>query len=384
MTFLKGFFLSAVVVSSAAAAVSAQASAFSGTAGLSGFHNTATLYTQYIAESLHKAAVPGAIVGIWQNGRPAYLRAFGDADLTPKTPMTTHMVMPLGQLSTAFTVRAALDLVQSGKIQLQDPVSQYLQGVPEGNVITVADLVQMRSGLSDYLSDPAFIQEIKTHPETRLSPEQLLHYSFAEPLLFKPGSRFAYSATNSIVLGLIIEKVTGKPLSRVIAEQILQPHNLRNTHFSTSFADPFLQARGYHLSDSHQFVAQPWNPSQFWAAGAVTGSAEDMRRWARINANLQPYAQILAPYQLHSSDQKNTRVHYHWGSLDNNGWIGNASRQAGYESVVIYAPKSKDTIVIFVNSEATDQGVSVAARLAQHLSRFISPRAVFLAGAHPE
>lgn len=381
MIFIKRFFLSAVVLSGMTAAVSAQATGFS---GLSGFHNTTTLYSQYIAESLHKAAVPGAIVGIWQNGRPAYLRAFGDADLTKKTPMTTRMLMPVGQVSSALTVRAALKLARAGKIQLQDPVSQYLQGIPEGNIITVADLAEMRSGLPDYLSDPAFIQEIKTHPETRLSPEQLLHYSFAQPLLFKPGSRFAYSATNSIVLGLIIEKVTGKPLSRVIAEQILQPHKLHNTHFSTSFADPLLEAIGHTVNKSNKLSATAWNPSQFWAAGAVTGSAEDMRRWARINANLQPYTPVLNSFKPHSADEKNTPIHYRWGSLDNNGWIGNASRQAGYESVVIYAPKSKDTIVIFLNSDATDQGVSVAARLAQHLSRFISPHAIFLADARPQ
>ncbi|WP_414040810.1 serine hydrolase domain-containing protein [Acidithiobacillus sp. M4-SHS-6] len=381
MNFLKRFFLSAVAVSSVTAVVSAQATGFS---GLSGLHSTTSLYTQYIAKSLHKVAVPGAIVGIWQVGRPPYLRAFGSADVAEKTPMTTRMVMPVGQISSALTVRAILELARAGKIQLQDTVSQYLQGVPEGKVITVADLALMRSGLPDYLTDPAFIQESKTHPEARLSPEQLLHYSFARPLLFKPGSRFAYSATNSILLGLIIEKVTGKPLSRVITEQILQPHKLRNTHFSTSFADPLLEARGYTVTDSTKLAALPWNPSQFWAAGAVTATASDMQRWAKINADLQPYAQILGPYQFHSADEKNTRVHYRWGSLDNNGWIGSASRQAGYESVVIYAPKSKDTIVIFLNSDATDQGVSVAARLAQHLSRFISPHAIFLADARPQ
>lgn len=383
MISIKHILLSAMVFSSVTGAVSAQATGFS---GLFGVNNTASYYTQYIAESLHKAAIPGAIVGIWQPGRPAYLRAFGMANSAEKTAMTTRLAMPVGHISTAFTVRALLELAKAGKIQLSDPVSHYLTGVPEGHQITIADLAEMRSGLPDYTQDPAFLREIAAHPETRLSPQQLLQYSYAHPLLFKPGSRFDYSSTNTILLGLIIEKVTDKPLSRVITEQVLQPYQLRNTHFSTSFADPFLQVRGYTATTPGQkWSTLAWNPSQFWAAGAMTATASDMQRWAKINADLKPFASIIASHQPYSDASKgeSVSVHYRWGSLDNHGWIGNESRLAGFESVVIYAPKSKDTIVIFLNADATEKGVSVAATLAQHLSRFISPKAIFEAGARP-
>lgn len=381
----KHILLSTLVLSCVAAGVSAQASALSGLSGVSGFHNTASMYTQFIAEHLQKAEVPGAIVGIWQSGRPVYLQAFGTANSAEKTAMSVRMNMPIGQLSTAFTVRAVLDLAKAAKIQLSAPVSRYVSGVPDGEHMTVADLAQMRSGLVDFSKQAAYLDAIQKNPEARLLPDQLLHYSFTHPLLFKPGSRFDYSSTNTILLGLIIEKVTGKPLSRVITEQVLQPNRLNSTTFSTSFADPFLQVRGYARNSTTQNL-QPvaWNPSQFWAAGAMTATASDLRDWARINANLTEYNHILAAYpQSPASGQTTTSVEYRWGSFVNHGWVGNASYQAGFESIAIYAPKTKDTIVILLNSEALDKGVPLAASLAQRLSRFISPHAIYQSDGQP-
>ncbi|MDD2749059.1 MAG: serine hydrolase, partial [Acidithiobacillus sp.] len=177
----KHILLSTLVLSCVAAGVSAQASALSGLSGVSGFHNTASMYTQFIAEHLQKAEVPGAIVGIWQSGRPVYLQAFGTANSAEKTAMSVRMNMPIGQLSTAFTVRAVLDLAKADKIQLSAPVSRYVSGVPDGEHMTVADLAQMRSGLVDFSKQAAYLDAIQKNPEARLLPDQLLHYSFTHP-----------------------------------------------------------------------------------------------------------------------------------------------------------------------------------------------------------
>ena len=384
MISLKKMLLSTFVFSSVVSGAPAQAS-LSGLFGMSGFHSTAGLYTQFIAENLHKAFIPGAVVGIWQPGRPTYLQSFGTADLTKKSFMSIRMAMPIGNITTAFTVRALLDLAKAGEIQLNAPVSQYLSDVPEGSTITVADLAQMRSGLVDYLGDPAFLRENQAHPDARLSPEQLLHYSFAHPLLFKPGSRFDYSNTNTILLGLIIEKVTGKPLFKVINELVLQPYKLSNTTFLTNFADPYLQVQGYTSADHVQkMLPVAWNPSLYWASGAMTATATDLQRWAEINADLNEFAPILAHYgQTDKSAKKVCSTPYFWGSFENHGWVGDTSHLAGFESLAIYAPKLKDTIVILLNSDATENGIPVAAKLAQQLSRYISPEDVYQAAERP-
>lgn len=341
---------------------------------MSGLHKTSSLYTQYIAETLAKQAIPGAIVGIWQPGRPTYLRAFGKADIAQNVDMTTRMLLPTGNVSTSYVVRAALLLAKAHKISLAAPVSDYLSNVPEGQQISVADLAQMRSGLFDYRDNPAFVKQIVAHPQTFLSPEDLLNYSFEHPLLFKPGTRFQYSYTNTLLLGLIIEKVTGQSLAKVIQEQIAQPYKLRRTIFSDSTVNPVLEVRGYTINHlNKKMIPVIWNPSWFWAAGAVTATAADLQRWARINADLAVFSSTTVQQEMtKDSVRKDASTGYSWGSYENGAWVGNASQMAGFESVVIYSPQYKDTIVIFLNAEAMENGIPVASLMAQRISRYIT------------
>ena len=341
---------------------------------MSGLHKTSSLYTQYIAETLAKQAIPGAIVGIWQPGRPTYLRAFGKADIAQNVDMTTRMLLPTGNVSTSYVVRAALLLAKAHKISLAAPVSDYLSNVPEGQQISVADLAQMRSGLFDYRDNPAFVKQIVAHPQTFLSPEDLLNYSFEHPLLFKPGTRFQYSYTNTLLLGLIIEKVTGQSLAKVIQEQIAQPYKLRRTIFSDSTVNPVLEVRGYTINHlNKKMIPVIWNPSWFWAAGAVTATAADLQRWARINADLAVFSSTTVQQEMtKDSVWKDASTGYSWGSYENGAWVGNASQMAGFESVVIYSPQYKDTIVIFLNAEAMENGIPVASLMAQRISRYIT------------
>jgi D-alanyl-D-alanine carboxypeptidase len=380
MSSKKYILLSAVALCLLLEGVTAQAAGMLGLLGSSGFHNAHSLYTQYIAERLEQSGVPGAIVGIWQPGRPDYLHAFGEADIAKMEPMSTRFSIPIGNVTTSFTSRIILELAKTHKIQLDAPVSQYLRGVPNGQEIRVADLLQMRSGLFDYTRDATFIRDSRAHPEAPMSPDQLLKNSFTHPLLFKPGTRFDYSATNTILLGLIIEKVTGQPLATVVKEQILRTNKLANTQFVHDSTDIHLQVRGYSSSENSQ-KKEPvvWNPSQTWASGAMMATASNLARWAKINADLKSFSSVIAEYKLrpHILPGRDTSESYHLGSFESNGWIGNDSRFSGFECVAIYSPRQKKTIVLLLNSDATKDGVPVATMLAHKLSRFISPKDIY-------
>ena len=100
------------------------------------------------------ASVPGAIVGIWQDGREPYVRAFGVRDTATRQPMATDLYMRIGSNTKAFTVTAILMLADQGKLGLDDPIDRYVEGVPSGNQITLRQLAAMRSGLYDYATTP--------------------------------------------------------------------------------------------------------------------------------------------------------------------------------------------------------------------------------------
>src|SRR5262249_50726684 len=100
-----------------------------------------------IPSAMQRASVPGAIVGIWQDGRAPYVKAFGVSDTATGQPMTTDMYMYVGSNSKAFTATAILMLAEQGKLGLDDPIDRYVKGVPNGDQITLRQLAQMRSGL---------------------------------------------------------------------------------------------------------------------------------------------------------------------------------------------------------------------------------------------
>jgi CubicO group peptidase (beta-lactamase class C family) len=102
-----------------------------------------------IPAAMERASVPDAIVGIWQDGRQSYVRAFGVRDTASRQPMTTDLYMRIGSNSKAFTVTAILMLADQSKLRLDDPIDRYVKDVPSGNQITLRQLAAMRSGLYD-------------------------------------------------------------------------------------------------------------------------------------------------------------------------------------------------------------------------------------------
>jgi len=106
-----------------------------------------------IPAAMGRAFIPGAIVGIWQDGREPYVRAFGVRDTATGEPMAPELYMRIGSTSKTFTVTAVLMLADRGKLGLDDPIDRYVEGVPSGNQITLRQLAAMRSGLYDYGND---------------------------------------------------------------------------------------------------------------------------------------------------------------------------------------------------------------------------------------
>lgn len=254
-----------------------------------------------IEQKLKDNAIPGAVVLIEKGGEGRWLETFGTAQVGADVPLTGHELFRVGSNTKTMTATVVLQLVQEGKLDLDDPVSTYYPGVPNGDVITIAQLLEMRSGLPNYTYDPAFVRQ----PQKAWRPEELLALSFAQPVNFAPGAEFEYSNTNYIILGLIIEKVTGLSAPDVFEQRIFEPLGL--THTSVPALDdntiPGPHPRGYmfltagatldeiELTTDQQAEAfagalkpvdvTDWNPSPGWTAGSAISTAEDMAVYTR-------------------------------------------------------------------------------------------------------
>ncbi|WP_242676705.1 serine hydrolase domain-containing protein [Rhodococcus sp. ABRD24] len=333
-----------------------------------------------IAAAIQQTGIPGAIVGIWgPNG--TYTSATGVADTATGAPMKADFHSRIGSVTKTFTVTALLQLVDDGKIGLDDPISKYVNGVTDGDRITLRQLAGMRSGLPDYTTSEQFATDYLADPKGGFTPEQLFAYIKDEPLKFTPGTEVDYSNTNTILLGLVVEKVTGDSLPNVIDAKILRPLGMDSTNFPTTNAFPEPHAQGYtnQTKDGTIAVATDWNPSWGWAAGAMISTLDDLRIWAPA----------LAKGDLLHADTQQQRLQtvaltegqedagYGLGLFNIEGWIGHNGSLPGYKSVAVYLPERDLTMVVLVNSDVEGDNTDLAGALVTPITEVISPDHIY-------
>lgn len=332
-----------------------------------------------IEDVRQEAGIPGVVVGLWMPGRGNYVRATGVADTATGEPMTTGPFVRIGSETKTFTVTALLKLVDDHRIRLDDPISKYIHGVPGGRRITLRQLAEMRSGLFPYSADPGFVQDLLSDPSRSFTPHELLAYGYKHKNTFKPGKQFQYSNSNLILLGLVIEKVSGHRLVDFIDREVLHPSHLRNTLFPEGAEFPEPHPRGYTNQTLSGKVedSTDWNPSWAWAAGAMISDLHDLRRWARIVATgtlLSPETQKERLKTLPTGFPGTT---YGLGILNSDGWIGHNGSIPGYETVTVYLPSKKATLVILINTDITHEGAEPSSLLGRAITEIVTPDNVY-------
>ena len=302
-----------------------------------------------IPGAMEHAAIPGAIVGVWQDGAAPYVQAFGVGDTATGDPMAPDLFMRIGSLTKTFTTTAVLQLVDQGKVGLDDRIDRYVPDVPNGDTITIRQLAAMRSGLPDY--SEVVIPALPSQPQRQWTPQELLEISFSRPPLFAPGTEFDYSNTNTALLGLVVEKVSGQPLNAYIDEYITRPENLGHTSVPTDAALPSPHAHGYTKTpDGESVDATDWNPSWGFGAGNMISTLDDLRVWVRDLATgtlLSPATQRERE-QFQPAPSEGAGSLYGLGVEYQNGWIGHNGNIAGYQTYAYYlSPEGKTVVMLF-------------------------------------
>ncbi|MCK8438223.1 beta-lactamase family protein [Streptomyces sp. D2-8] len=332
-----------------------------------------------VAEVREQAGIPGVVVGLWMPGRGSYVRATGVADTVTRMPMTADSYVRIGSETKTFTVTALLELVDEGRIALDDPIATYVRGVPNGHRITLRQLAGMRSGLFPYTADADFIHDLLSDPERYFNPREVLTYGFRHPNTFGPGEDFQYSNSNLVLLGLVIEKVTGRKLADVIHERVLRPAGLRHTLFPQDDEFPEPHPRGYTdqtLSGEVEDVTN-WNPSWAWAAGAMISDLHDLRRWAKVVATGELLSPETQAQRLRMLPTGYPGTDYGLGIFETNGWIGHNGSIPGYETVTVYLPAQQATLVVMINTDVQVGGQEPSTLLARAITAVATPGNVY-------
>ncbi|MCY0927061.1 serine hydrolase [Streptomyces sp. H27-H1] len=337
-----------------------------------------------VRKVMGEAKVPGVQVALSAPGKGEYVRAFGVADKATGAPMTDSLNMRIGSETKTFTVTALLKLVDDGKIGLGDPIGKYVDGVPNGDRITLRELAGMRSGLFNYSADEGFFKALTSDPDRPFTPQELLAFSFKHPVLFEPNAQFSYCNTNLILLGLVVEKISGQTLADYITEEVIEPAGLKHTLFPTAAEFPKPHAQGYtdQTASGKTEDAADWNPSWGWAAGAMISDLTDLRQWAKVLAT----GELLTPAtQAERLDvvQALPGTGYGLGIFNVQGWIGHNGSLPGYQSLVVYDAQSKATLVVLLNTDISAEGEEPSTLFGQAITKIVTPQHVYTLPAQP-
>ncbi|MER5413683.1 serine hydrolase domain-containing protein [Streptomyces virginiae] len=337
-----------------------------------------------IKQVLAEAKIPGVIVSVSAPGKGDYVRSFGVADKATGAPMTPNLNMRIGSVTKTFTVTALLELVDEGKVGLDDPIGKYVDGVPNGDRITLRELAGMRSGLFNYSADEGFYKAFTSNPDRPFTPQELLAYSFEHPVLFEPNAKFYYCNTNLILLGLVVEKVSGVPLDTFVDREVVEPAGLKHTLFPTGPEFPAPHAQGYtdQTASGKVETSTDWNPSWAWAAGAMISDLSDLRSWAKTLATGTLLTPATQAQRLDVVDAL-PGTGYGLGIFNVQGWIGHNGSLPGYGSLVLYLPEAKATLVVLLNTDIGYQGQEPSTLVGEAITKIVTPDRVYTLPAQP-
>src|SRR5882757_2460035 len=249
--------------------------------------------------------IPGAVV-LLRTPQGDFTAASGTTQLNTKNPPRADTHFRIASNTKTMTAAVIMQLAQENKLGLDDPVSKYVPGVPNGSNITIAQLLEMRSGLYNYSNDPIISATIDTDPAKVWTPAELLAIAFAHPPNFPPGAAYEYNNTNYALLGLVAEKVDGKPLAQAMQDRLFGPLGLQHTLLPAStvstIPDPFSHGYLYGSSSVALVGEPPYSPevqaaaragtllpkdytgvnhSNVAAAGSVISTAYDLATWIK-------------------------------------------------------------------------------------------------------
>jgi CubicO group peptidase (beta-lactamase class C family) len=225
---------------------------------------------------LQATGVPSASLAVVQDGKLAYVHAYGDARLQPATPATPQMVYSIGSISKQFTAAAVLMLQEQGKLSLDDKVSKWLPQLTRAGDISLRQLLSMTAGYQDFAPQDYMVPEwLKP-----ITAQQIADRWVGKPLDFEPGTKWQYSNTNYVIAGMIVEKVAGKPLFDLLRERVFTPLHMNSVLNTDAGKLPAGAPQGYF-----RYALGPLRPSEhegpgwMFAAGELAMTPSDLAAW---------------------------------------------------------------------------------------------------------
>jgi CubicO group peptidase (beta-lactamase class C family) len=322
---------------------------------------------EIVEEEMRSGPISGMSVAVSRGLRILHAKGYGYADLENELPANAQTIYPVGSITKQFTAAAVLKLVEDGEVRLDAPVTQYLPEYSAFASVTVEQLLTHTAGVADYTVMAAWWETLGLE----MPPARLAAFFAHEPLDFEPGSRFSYSNSGYVLLGMVIEAVTGQPYGGHLNARIFVPGRFESTAYCDDRRLIPNRARGYQAVEGGYQHAQYVSMSQAYAAGGICSNVIDLLRWSRALSRGavvagRSYDAMSSPARLSDG----SRIEYGYGLavsyLDGHHRLTHIGGMLGFAGHVSHYDQDGVTVAVLTNTEGAN-----AARIATEVARVV-------------
>ncbi len=320
-------------------------------------------------EVLAQTGVPSASVAIVKDGTIAYLQAYGDARLEPKTPARPEMRYSIGSISKQFTAAAILLLQEDAKLSLDDKVAKFIPDLTRASEVSIRQLLSHTSGYQDYWPQD-YVPPFMLQP---ITAQKIMDLWARKPLDFDPGTKWQYSNTNYVIAGVIIEKISGQPLLKFLQERVFAPLGMKSVTNIDQERLGDTDATGYMRYALGPLREAP-KEGKGWlfAMGELAMPTADLARWdiSIIDKKLlkpDSYGEMETEVRLKNGLGTQYGLGLDVASQNDRRALAHGGEVSGFTAENIVFPDDRAAVVVLTNQDAARASAEIARRVSSLL-----------------
>jgi CubicO group peptidase (beta-lactamase class C family) len=332
-----------------------------------------------VDRSIAENDLRAALVRIDLGGRTLARVAAGES--MAGVPANLRMHFRIGSIAIPYVIDLLLQLQDEGRLSLDDPVSKWLPTLPDADRVTLRMLANSTSGYADWVQEnPSFLDALYADVFRQWQTSELLEIALARPRLCEPGACFHYAHTNFIILGMVIQDVTGKPAEKLLRRRVLRPLGLHNSRISALPAIPSPVLHAYTVDRGPYEDSTFWSPSWTIAASMImTGTIGDVIRSAKALGTGALISKAAARERIAPTTAGlpgfSQNLYYGLGLVILDTWEIQNPELNGYTAIQAYLPSRRISIALAVTrgERAATTGANYSQELFQTISEYLTP-----------
>lgn len=342
-------------------------------------HPINTIYAQSIEKSIDSLILndfndkdgPGGVFMVAHQGKAIYQKAFGKANLETGTNLRPDHVFQIGSMTKQFTAIGILMLEERNKLNVNDPISKYVPDYPNGDGITIHHLLTHTSGIKDFTK----MKSLSEIAQKEMTPKMMVDFFKNEPVEFLPGERFEYNNSGYLLLGYIMELVSGESYEDFIKKHIFNKVGMKQSYYASDVKIIHNRAYGYHKKEAGYLNKRRISFSVPFSSGSLMSNLDDLLKWQNaLNQNLllgaKETAKAFSRYKLNNGEELAYGYGWHIRSIGQTPTREHGGSIFGFKTMAVYIP-GEDIYVIGLSNCDCFSPTKVTQNIAALTLRFL-------------